>query len=43
MDLVSAYREYFQVILADTDALKKEVYHIRYRVYCSELGWKESS
>lgn len=42
IDLVSPYREYFKLVAADTDALKAEVYRIRYEVYCNELGWENS-
>lgn len=40
MDLVSPYREYFSITMADTDELRKEVYRLRYDVYCRELGWE---
>ena len=43
MDLVTPYREYFKLIPADTDALRNEVYRIRYDVYCAELGWEDAS
>jgi N-acyl amino acid synthase of PEP-CTERM/exosortase system len=43
MDLVAPYRDYFRMIPADTAELKKEVYRIRYGVYCEELGWEEKS
>ena len=41
MDLVTPYREYFKLIPADTPELKREVYRIRYNVYCAELGWED--
>ncbi len=41
MDLVSPYREYFSITMADTDELRKEVYRLRYEVYCRELGWED--
>ncbi len=41
MDLVSPYREYFSITMADTDELRKEVYKLRYEVYCRELGWED--
>ncbi len=40
IDLVTAYHDYFRLIPADTEALKREVYRIRYDVYCMELGWE---
>ena len=39
-DLVTPYREYFDVSLASTDALREEVFRLRYAVYCRELGWE---
>lgn len=41
MDLVEPYREYFSLTLADSDELRKEVFHLRYEVYCRELGWED--
>ncbi|MCB1790214.1 MAG: PEP-CTERM/exosortase system-associated acyltransferase [Gammaproteobacteria bacterium] len=40
MDLVEPYREFFTITLADTDELRKEVFRLRYDVYCRELGWE---
>ncbi|MCP5421516.1 MAG: PEP-CTERM/exosortase system-associated acyltransferase [Chromatiaceae bacterium] len=40
MDLVEPYREFFTITLADTDELRKEVFRLRYDVYCKELGWE---
>ena len=40
MDLVEPYREFFSITLADTDELRKEVFRLRYDVYCQELGWE---
>ncbi|OKH23294.1 hypothetical protein NIES593_10715 [Hydrococcus rivularis NIES-593] len=34
------FREQFQISLADTNDLKKEVYRIRYEVYCQELNYE---
>lgn len=36
-DLIAAFDEYFELIAADTPELKKEVFHLRYQVYCLEL------
>ena len=41
MDLVEPYREFFSLTLADTDDLRKEVFRLRYEVYCNELGWED--
>jgi N-acyl amino acid synthase of PEP-CTERM/exosortase system len=38
--LASSFYEYFQVILADTAELRKEVYRIRYDVYCREFKFE---
>ena len=43
LDLVTPYREFFKLVPANTDDLKKEVFRIRYSVYCTDLGWEESS
>lgn len=40
MDLVSPYREYFTITLADTEELRNEVFRLRYDVYCRELRWE---
>jgi N-acyl amino acid synthase of PEP-CTERM/exosortase system len=42
IDLVTPYREYFQMVYADTDALRRRVYALRYQVYCQELGWEDT-
>jgi N-acyl amino acid synthase of PEP-CTERM/exosortase system len=42
IDLVTPYHDYFQLIPANTEELKKEVYRIRYDVYCRELGWEDA-
>lgn len=40
IDLVTPYREYFQILYADTEALRNRAYALRYQVYCQELGWE---
>lgn len=35
-----AFKRYFQIIPADTEALRKEVYITRYAVYCEELQFE---
>jgi N-acyl amino acid synthase of PEP-CTERM/exosortase system len=34
------FREQFEAVFANTAELKKEVYRIRYEVYCQELGYE---
>ena len=40
-DLVTPYHEYFRMVPADTDDLRREVYRIRYNVYCADLHWED--
>ncbi|WPL17119.1 N-acyl amino acid synthase, PEP-CTERM/exosortase system-associated [Thiorhodovibrio winogradskyi] len=40
-DLVTPYREYFQILFATTEELRQRAYALRYQVYCSELGWED--
>lgn len=37
------FDRYFEVVKADTDALRREVYHLRYDVYCDELGLEDKN
>lgn len=37
------FLHYFDVVIADTDVLKQEVYAIRYQVYCDELGFENKT
>jgi len=39
-DLVSAFNEYFELVHANTDALRKQVYGLRYQVYVLETGFE---
>ncbi len=39
---VQDFEKYFEVRLANTEALKRIVYKIRYDVYCVELGWEKN-
>lgn len=39
MSIVEAFNHYFEIILADSDELKQEVYKLRYQVYCVEKGF----
>lgn len=40
-NFVDVFNEYFQMIPAVTDELKKEVYKLRYQVYCIETGFED--
>lgn len=35
------FHRYFNAVPAQSEALKKRVYRIRYSVYCHELGWED--
>lgn len=39
-DLIAAFNEYFELIHADTDALRRQVYMLRYQVYVLETGFE---
>ena len=39
-NLTASFRQYFQVILADTPALREEAYRIRFEVYCQEMQYE---
>ena len=41
-DVVRDFDTYFEIVPATTDALRDEVYGIRYRVYAEELGWENA-
>ena len=41
--IASAFNKYFRIIFADTPELKKEVYRIRYEVYCQELHYEDAN
>lgn len=41
--IASAFNNYFQIVFADTPALRDEVYKIRYQVYCQELQYEPAS
>lgn len=40
LKLTENFRRYFKVQLADSDALREEVYRVRYRVYCEEFKYE---
>lgn len=39
--LASAFQHFFEIIPADTDALRDVVYQIRYQVYCKEMHFEK--
>jgi N-acyl amino acid synthase of PEP-CTERM/exosortase system len=39
MSIIDAFNDYFEMIPANTDELKQEVYKLRYQVYCLEKGF----
>jgi N-acyl amino acid synthase of PEP-CTERM/exosortase system len=39
-DLGAAFKRYFEIVPAFTNALKEEVYRVRHRVYCEDLGFE---
>lgn len=42
-ELLNAFSRYFEVIRADTDALREQVFRLRYRVYCVETGFESAA
>ena len=40
-DLIGAFNEYFELVHADTDELRREVYQLRYQVYVIETGFEK--
>ncbi|MDD1617696.1 MAG: hypothetical protein CG439_2784 [Methylococcaceae bacterium NSP1-2] len=41
MSIIDAFNNYFEMIPANTDELKQEVYKLRYQVYCLERNFLE--
>ncbi|MBT5229725.1 MAG: PEP-CTERM/exosortase system-associated acyltransferase [Methylococcales bacterium] len=39
-DLAELFQQYFEVVPATTDSLKRVVYSIRYKVYCEDLSYE---
>jgi len=39
MSILDAFNQYFEMIPADSEELKQEVYKLRYQVYCLERGF----
>lgn len=37
-DLITEFHKYFEIVTADTAELENEVFRMRYKVYCEELG-----
>lgn len=42
-NLIDEFSRYFEIKIADTEALRQQVYGIRYRVYCKEFGYEDES
>ncbi len=42
-DLIAAFNEYFELVHADTEALRMQVYLLRYQVYVLETGFEEEA
>lgn len=41
--LAQAFNQFFEIVLADTDELRDEVYRIRYQVYCQEMHYENEA
>lgn len=41
-DLIAAFNDYFELVHADTDALRMQVYLLRYQVYVLETGFESN-
>jgi N-acyl amino acid synthase of PEP-CTERM/exosortase system len=41
MSILDQFNYYFDMVSADTDELKQEVYKLRYQVYCLEKGFED--
>jgi N-acyl amino acid synthase of PEP-CTERM/exosortase system len=42
MDLVTPYREFFEIVAASSEPLREEVFRLRYAVYCRDLAWEDA-
>ena len=40
-NIIDVFNEYFDMVPAVSDELKKEVYKLRYQVYCIEAGFED--
>ncbi|NQD38538.1 PEP-CTERM/exosortase system-associated acyltransferase [Permianibacter sp. IMCC34836] len=40
LQLKQNFDQFFEILPATTDELRQEVYRVRHRVYCEELGWE---
>lgn len=40
LSLIESFQRYFEVVLATTDVLKRQVYEVRFRVYCEEFKYE---
>jgi len=41
-DIATTFHHFFKLVMADTAALRDEVYRIRYQVYCQELHYEDA-
>jgi N-acyl amino acid synthase of PEP-CTERM/exosortase system len=41
--IASAFEQFFEIVPADTDALRDIVYRIRFQVYCNEMHFEEEA
>lgn len=41
-DLITAFNQYFELLLADNDHLREEVFRLRYQVYVVETGFERA-
>jgi N-acyl-L-homoserine lactone synthetase len=42
-DLLEAFQRYFEVVLVSTDALREQVFRLRYQVYCVETRFEDAA
>lgn len=42
-DLSKTFKQYFEIVPAHSETLKEEVYRIRHRVYCEDLGFEQTT
>ena len=42
-ELAGDFQRYFEIVAANTPALRSEVFRLRYQVYAQELGWEQQT
>lgn len=42
-DVLNKFRQYFEIIQADTESLRNEAFRLRYQVYCLEMGFEDAT